>query len=150
MDVTLNNLERAFTEESKAHMLYRYFARRARAEGYPELADQFEHTAGQELEHAHCLLELMVGRMTVLQCLELTISGEEQQISFYPEYLTAARAELDALDQQPVIPALADNVAKYRATLERAEKCFRALVEVEIRHHAKYQEILEDFKKSVV
>ena len=52
MSLTLKNLEGALAGESMAHAKYLYFARIARAESYPDVAEHFEHTAAKELKRS--------------------------------------------------------------------------------------------------
>ncbi|MCE5236757.1 MAG: rubrerythrin [Clostridiaceae bacterium] len=49
---TLKNLEAAFAGESMARNKYTYYASAARKEGFNQIADIFEETAGNEKEHA--------------------------------------------------------------------------------------------------
>lgn len=49
---TEKNLETCFAGESQARNKYTYFASVAREEGYEQIADIFEETAGNEREHA--------------------------------------------------------------------------------------------------
>jgi rubrerythrin len=49
---TEKNLLEAFAGESMARNKYTYFASKARAEGYEQIAAIFEETAGNEREHA--------------------------------------------------------------------------------------------------
>jgi rubrerythrin len=49
---TARNLLTAFAGESQARNRYTYFARRAQEEGFIQIADIFEETAGHECEHA--------------------------------------------------------------------------------------------------
>ena len=46
------NLWAAFAGESQARNKYTYFASKARAEGFNQIAAIFEETAGNEKEHA--------------------------------------------------------------------------------------------------
>ena len=140
MSNTLKNLEDAFVGESKAHMLYHYFAMVARREGHEELAKEFEETAQQELKHAFCMMELLTGNITTLGCLELALYGEAEKISLYPQYQITAKEE--SIIAQNKIP----RDAVHTARLIRAEKCFKALSAVEAKHHEKYQKVLKTFK----
>ena len=79
--VTLANLEKALAGESMAHIKYRYFARLARAEGFEDVAKHFEHTADQEILHAWGHLELLVGKPSTKECLELAIAGETYEFT---------------------------------------------------------------------
>ena len=49
---TAQNLLGSFAGESQARNRYTYFARRAKEEGYAQIAEIFEETANQECEHA--------------------------------------------------------------------------------------------------
>ena len=49
---TAKNLLTSFAGESQARNRYTYFARRARDEGYIQIADIFDETASHECEHA--------------------------------------------------------------------------------------------------
>ena len=49
---TAQNLLGSFAGESQARNRYTYFARRAKEEGYDQIAEIFEETANQECEHA--------------------------------------------------------------------------------------------------
>ena len=49
---TEKNLMEAFAGESQARNKYTYFASKARKEGYEQIAEIFEETAGNEKEHA--------------------------------------------------------------------------------------------------
>ena len=49
---TEKNLQEAFAGESQARNKYTYFASKARKEGYVQIANIFEETAGNEKEHA--------------------------------------------------------------------------------------------------
>ncbi|MDR1611662.1 MAG: rubrerythrin family protein [Planctomycetota bacterium] len=58
---TAQNLMTAFAGESQARNRYTYFSGKARAEGYVQIADIFEETAGHEREHAKRLFKFMTG-----------------------------------------------------------------------------------------
>ena len=53
------NLQTAFAGESQARNKYTYFASKARKEGYNQIADIFEETAGNEKEHAKIWFKLL-------------------------------------------------------------------------------------------
>lgn len=57
--VTETNLRDAFERESQANRLYLYFAQKADAEGFPDIAAVFRSTAEGETGHAHGLLEYL-------------------------------------------------------------------------------------------
>ena len=56
---TEKNLMEAFAGESQARNKYTYFASKARKDGYEQIADIFEETAGNEKEHAKIWFKLL-------------------------------------------------------------------------------------------
>ena len=147
MSKTIKNLEAAFAGESQAHTKYRYFARLARAEGFEDIAQHFEHTADQELLHAWGHLELLIGKPTTKECLEKAIEGETHEFTvMYPTMQNEAVAEgwLDsAMLAQEQIDESKQHSEEFMAVLAKAERRFNALKGVEKRHAAAYQQKLE-------
>ena len=147
MSITIKNLESALAGESQAHIKYRYFARIARAEGYEDVAKHFEHTADQELLHAWGHLELLIGKPTTKECLELAIEGETYEFTtMYPDFKRAAEIEGNtkaAFEAGHQIEESKEHAEQFAAILAKAEKRFAALAKVEQRHAAAYQQKLE-------
>ena len=147
MSLTFKNLEEAFSGESQAHIKYRYFAKIAREEGYEDIAQHFEHTANQELQHAWGHLDLMVEKPTTKRCLELAIEGETYEYKImYPQMKEAASlegnygafAEAEAQEDESK-----QHAQEFREILAKAEKRFAALAKVEKRHAEAYKAKLE-------
>ena len=146
MSLTITNLESALAGESQAHIKYRYFAKIARAEGYEEVAQHFEHTADQELKHAWGHLELLVGKPTTRECLEKAIEGETYEFTtMYPTFKEQAAQEGHTAVQefQEQIEESIEHAEQFKAVLAKAEKRFAALQRVEQRHAQAYQQVLE-------
>lgn len=147
VSTTLQNLESALAGESQAHIKYRYFARIARAEGYEEIAQHFEHTADQELQHAWGHLELLIGKPSTQECLKKAIEGETYEFTvMYPEFEASASAEGNqiALNEfRNQIVESAEHAEQFKAVLAKAEKRFSALKRVEARHANAYKQVLE-------
>ena len=144
MSITIKNLESALAGESQAHLKYRYFAKLARAEGFEEVARHFEHTADQELLHAWGHLELLVGKPTTKECLEMAIEGETYEFTtMYPEFLAEAKNEQETAEYKDQIAESREHAEQFAAVLARAEKRFAALAKIEKRHAAAYQSQLE-------
>ena len=150
MSVTLKNLESALAGESMAHIKYRYFAKIARAEGFEEVAQHFEHTADQELLHAWGHLDLLIGKPTTKECLEKAIEGETYEYTeMYPlfeakairegNYLAAQEAKNQANESR-------EHAEDFITVLQKAEKRFAALKRVEQRHAEAYQQVWETVK----
>ena len=53
------NLMTAFAGESQAHTKYKYYASKAKKEGYVQIGDLFEETANNEKEHAKIWFKLL-------------------------------------------------------------------------------------------
>ena len=55
------NLQAAFAGESQAHTKYKYYASKAKKDGYEQIAALFEETSGNEKEHAKIWFKLLHG-----------------------------------------------------------------------------------------
>ena len=142
---TLANLESAFAGESMAHTKYRYFARIARTMGDEETARAFEDTAEQELHHAFGHLDLLYPKadMTPAKALQIAIDGETYEYTeMYPSFRRTAEAEGNAAAMAEMNEQIEESkvhAAQFKATLEKAQKRFAALTNVEERHAKHYQ-----------
>ena len=58
---TFKAIKEAFGGESEARNKYDFFAKTARKEGHPKIADFFEETARNEMQHAKLLFKLIGG-----------------------------------------------------------------------------------------
>lgn len=147
MSITLKNLESALAGESMAHIKYRYFARIAREEGFEDVAKHFEHTADQEIKHAWGHLELLVGKPSTKECLELAIKGETYEYTeMYPQFETIAKAEqnIEAVKEFNEQGRESNvHAQEFKQLLEKAQKRFNALKKVEERHANAYKQVLE-------
>ena len=147
MSITIKNLESALAGESQAHIKYRYFAKIAREEGFEEVARHFEHTADQELKHAWGHLELLVGKPTTKECLEIAIEGETYEFTtMYPEFKATAELEGNrhaAQIAKEQIEESMEHAEQFMEVLTKAEKRFAALQKVEQRHADAYKKVLE-------
>ena len=146
MSITIKNLEAALAGESQAHIKYRYFAKLARAEGFEEVAKHFEHTADQEILHAWGHLELLVGKPSTRECLEMAIAGETYEAeTMYPTFQLQAGAEnmTNAVSEfQEQANESSEHAEQFREVLAKAEKRFKALKGVEQRHADAYKTVL--------
>lgn len=147
MSITIKNLEAALAGESQAHIKYRYFAKIAREEGYEEVAKHFEHTADQEILHAWGHLELLIGKPSTKDCLQLAIDGETEEFThMYPKMHAEAVAEGNpeaAKEALAQIVESQEHAEQFYAVLAKAEKRFAALQKVEKRHAEAYQKVKE-------
>jgi rubrerythrin len=147
--VTIENLEAAFAGESMAHIKYRYFAKLARAAGAIDVAEAFEATADQEVQHAFGHLDLLYpkDKLTPARSLEIAIEGETYEYTeMYPKFRhlaveegnLAAVAEYDEQIEESKVHA-----AQFQKILATAAKRFAALTNVEQRHANHYQAVLD-------
>lgn len=92
---TQKNLELAFAGESQAFVKYRYYAFRARKEGYEQIAGIFNETADNEFEHAKIWFKILNGSETdTLAHLKDAALGEHQEwTKMYAEFAEIARQE---------------------------------------------------------
>ncbi len=118
------NLAAAFAGESQARNKYTFYAKRARKDGYEQIAALFEETAANEMAHARIWLQLLRGNQMpdTKGSLEDAAGGEHfEQAEMYPEFASVAREE--GFEH---IAFLFEEVAKIE---QEHEKRFRALIE---------------------
>ncbi len=91
------NLAAAFAGESQARNKYSYYASKARKEGYVQIANLFEETAGNEKEHAKIWFKLLQegGEIaTTATNLKDAAAGEHYEwTDMYVNFAKDARAE---------------------------------------------------------
>lgn len=104
---TAVNLITAFAGESQARNRYTYFSAKARQEGYVQIAEIFEETAGHEREHAKRLFKFMTGGTaqcsasfpfgviaTTADNLQEGADGEHYEaFEMYPDFAKTAKEE---------------------------------------------------------
>lgn len=144
----MKNLECALAGESMAHIKYRYFAKIAREQGFEEVAQHFERTADQEILHAWGHLELIIGKPSTKECLQMAIDGETYEYTqMYPEMKREAILERNtnaAAEAQQQIDESKQHAAGFLKVLAIAEKRFAALEKVEKRHAEAYKKVMEE------
>lgn len=93
---TEKNLLAAFAGESQANTKYRYFASKAKKDGYVQIANIFEETANNEKEHAKMWFKLLKGGSMppTLDNLKEAADGENYEwTDMYAEFAEDARKE---------------------------------------------------------
>jgi len=91
---TTENLKAAFAGESQANRKYLAFAKKADAEGFPQIAKLFRATAEAETVHAHNHLRVLGGVKTTAENLTEAVAGENYEFTqMYPGFV--AEAERD-------------------------------------------------------
>ena len=91
---TTENLKAAFAGESQANRKYLAFAKKAEADGFPQIAKLFRATAEAETVHAHNHLRAMGGIKSTAENLQEAVAGENYEFTqMYPGFV--AEAEKD-------------------------------------------------------
>ena len=92
---TEENLLKAFYAETKARTMYTYYAAKAREEGYTQIANIFEETAGNEHEHSDIWYGLLYGERpsTMDNLLEAALGENHEWTEMYKEFAEEAREE---------------------------------------------------------
>ena len=91
MTKTEENLKVAFARESQASQRYRAFAKRARKDGYPNIARLFKLASEVERIHAQCNLNALNVVGTTLENLNAAIARERNENrTMYPSILQQA------------------------------------------------------------
>lgn len=125
------NLLAAFAGESQASTKYRFYASRAKKDGYEQIANIFTETADNEKEHAEIWFKkLHGGEMTdTVRNLHDAAAGEHYEWSeMYKNFAETAREE--GFDE---IAFLFDSVAAIEKT-----------------HDARYMKLIENIEKNIV
>jgi rubrerythrin len=139
---TEQNLLKAFAGESQAMNRYLFFAKKAKEEGYEQIAAIFEKTAWQEQQHAKRFFKFLEGGMveitasypagvidTTAENLKAAASGEnEEWTELYPTFSEIAKEE--------GFPAIAS--------------AFKIIAKVEAEHEKRYLKLLKNIEENTV
>ncbi len=91
---TSDNLQAAFAGESQANRKYLAFAKKAEADGKPQIARLFRAAAAAETVHAHAHFRVMKGVGATADNLKAAIAGEAYEFQkMYPEFVKVAESE---------------------------------------------------------
>lgn len=94
MGKTMENLAEAFAGESQANRRYLAFAKKAEAEGYPQIAKLFKTIAEAETLHAHSHFKEMGGIQSTAENLKEARKGEiYESTDMYPRFIEQAKKE---------------------------------------------------------
>ena len=124
------NLAAAFAGESQATNKYTYFAGKARKEGFVQIANIFEETAGNEREHAKLWYKLLNdGVGSTVENLKAAAAGEnEEWTHMYAEFAKEAREE----------------------GFEDIAKLFEGVLAIEREHEKRYLKLLANIEDGLV
>lgn len=91
---TEQNLHTALSGESQAYLRYRWFEKKAKDDGFAEIADIFRETAGNEKEHAEIWFRYLGGWSSTEKNLNAAAGGEHfEWETMYAEFEQTARSE---------------------------------------------------------
>jgi len=123
------NLWHAFAGESQARNKYTYFASVAKKEGYVQIANIFEETAGNEKEHAKLWFKALGELGTTGDNLKKAAEGEHGEwTEMYKEFAQTAREE----------------------GFEELAKQFEDVAEIEKQHEERYLQLLKNIEEDRV
>ncbi|MDA3823143.1 MAG: ferritin-like domain-containing protein [Bacteroidales bacterium] len=139
---TEQNLLKAFAGESQARNRYEMFAKKAKKEGYEQIAAIFQETANQETEHAKRFFSFLEGGMC-----EITASYPAGIVGTTSENLKAA-AEGENEEWTELYPEFAE-IAKEEGFKEVAV-AFKMIAKVEAEHERRYLKLLQNISEDKV
>lgn len=94
MSITNENLQFAFAGESQANRKYLFFAEKAEAEGYQQIAKLFRAAADAETVHARNHFKVTQGTKSTKDNLLAAIGGENYEFTeMYPTFIKQAGVE---------------------------------------------------------
>jgi rubrerythrin len=126
---TEKNLWAAFAGESQARNKYTYYASQAKKDGYVQISNVFEETAGNEKEHAKIWFKLVEGIGDTEHNLVAAAAGEHYEwTSMYPEFAKTAKEE----------------------GFTKIAALFTAVAKIEKEHDTRYQLLLSNIKEDQV
>ncbi|WP_421918766.1 rubrerythrin [Marinifilum sp.] len=139
---TEKNLLKAFAGESQARSRYTYFAKKAKKEGYEQIAALFMETAEQEMQHAKRFFSFLDG-------------GDVEITAVYPAGIVGSTAEnLKAAaageneEYTDLYPAFA-KIAEEEG-FKKVATAFKLIAKVEQEHEKRYLKLLENIEKEKV
>jgi len=116
---TIDNLKEAFAGESQANRKYLAFAKKAEADGFPQVAKLFRAAAEAETIHAHAHLRVIGDVKDTAANLEAAVDGEGFEfMQMYPRFVKQA-------EKEELLPAITT---------------FKHAMAVEEIHHALYKQ----------
>ena len=139
---TAKNLLTSFAGESQARNRYTYFAKKAKEDGYIQIANIFEETANHECEHALRFFKFFNGGE-----LEIAWSFPAGVIRSTYENLIAA-ADGERYEHTEMYPGFA-KIAREEG-FERAAETWDAISISEKQHEKRYRELAGNIKADCV
>jgi rubrerythrin len=132
----------AFAGESQARTRYSFFAKRAKKEGFEQIAAIFQETSDNEMEHAELFWKLLEGGVV-----EISAAYPAGVTGSTTENLKAS-AEGEKLEWGTLYPGFA-GMAEKEGFAEVA-KTFRQVAKVEAYHERRYRKLLSAVENGTV
>lgn len=139
---TEKNLLGAFAGESQARNRYTFFAKKAVKDGFVQIADIFEETAGHERAHASRFFKFLKG-------------GDVEITAKFPAGVTGATAENlkaaavgEHLEWETLYPSFAATARE--EGFGAVAKAFEAIARVEKYHEQRYLALLQNVEAGTV
>ncbi len=128
---TEKNLMEAFAGESQARNKYNYFASQARKDGYEQIANIFDETAGNEKEHAKMWFKYLMGGSIKSTEENLGMAADGENFEWTDMYARMAKE------------------AKEEGFTEIAAR-FTLVGKIEKEHEERYRKLLKNVKDGMV
>lgn len=128
---TEENLKAAFAGESQAHMKYKYYASKAKKEGYEQIAALFQETADNEKEHAELWFKYLHGSTIPETTVNLKDAADGENYEWtdmYQRFAEEAREE----------------------GFDEIANRFLGVGKIEKEHEQRYLKLLENIEKGIV
>ncbi len=125
------NLKTAFAGESQAYTKYGYYASKAKKDGYVQIGQFFEETAGNEKEHAKIWFKLLHGGAVPATELNLADAADGENFEWTDMYAGFAET------------------AK-KEGFDKIAELFAAVGAIEKTHEERYRKLLGNIKDGVV
>ena len=126
---TEQNLHTALSGESQAYLRYKWFEKKALADGFTDVAKLFETTAGNEMEHAEIWFRYLGGYSATERNLDPAAGGEHfEWETMYAQFAKEARDE----------------------GFEALALLFDKVASIEKQHEQNYRSALEEIKNGTV
>jgi len=125
------NLMAAYAGESEATNKYRYYASKAKKDGYVQIANIFEETAANEKEHAKIWFKLLQGgsiKDTLSNLMDAATGENYEWTEMYPTFAKEAREE----------------------GFEEIAVLFEGVAAIEKEHEERYRKLFQNIEKGIV
>lgn len=143
---TALNLMKSFAGECQARMRYEFYAEEAREEGYQQIADIFEETARNEMEHAERFFGFLTEEISDMMPLNAEYPVHLEKEGTLSNLLSAAAGEND--EATNLYPSFAETAQE--EGYPKIAAVWRAIASVESHHEARYKKLASNVEGGTV